>query len=153
MIKITIFFILSFFLESIIPSILKDFLPLFVISIILFLDVGNKKHYILLLVISLIYDFLFTSSLFLNTFIFFIIYYIKNIISIRKINFIKYFLLYNLSIIIYITFMILMTFLYKSYDYYLFIKVLKSLPINYIYFVLVYIIFKFKSNSYQNHSY
>lgn len=162
MIYITIFlFLLSIMLEGIIPSLFKDIMPLFIIVMIIIsstFNIENKYLYIIIFLSGIIYDLLYTSTIFLNGFIFIFIYYISKMLIDNNINYIKAIFYYYILSILYIIIMFYFTYFYipKSIMYILNLYI-KSIIINTLYFTFLYTIFigikNIISNRNKKHSY
>ncbi len=162
MIYITIFlFLLSIMLEGIIPSLFKDIMPLFIVVMIIIsstFNIENKYLYIIIFLSGIIYDLLYTSTIFLNGFIFIFIYYISKMLIDNNINYIKAIFYYYILSILYIIIMFYFTYFYipKSIMYILNLYI-KSIIINTLYFTFLYTIFigikNIISNRNKKHSY
>ena len=83
---------ISIILEGIIPNIFRDIVPLFIISIIIIsstFKIESKNYYISIFILGVIYDMFYTSTIFLNGFIFLFIAYISKSLVNSQTNFIK----------------------------------------------------------------
>lgn len=161
MIITIILLLISVLLEGIIPNLLRCTTPFFVISVILLGGINNKTSktfYMSCFVFGVIYDLLYTNTIFLHGFIYLFFAWISSIILPKKTNFIKVFGYYLLFMVIYVLFLVFFTFLYKSYSVISIIHILyDGLIINIFFFLIVYLtyfvincIFK---NRLKKHSY
>ena len=159
MIISTIILLISFLIDGILSNLLKDFICYFFISALIICSIYNKNkkfHYIIIL-FGLFYDICYTPSIFLNTLLFLIIFFISNKI-LDSYNIIK--VTYNFIILItlYTILMFIFTIPYNVLNINLLInKFLNSIIINYCYLIFIYlIIFAAKclnGNSLKKHSY
>ena len=88
---VTLLFI-SIILEGIIPNLLRDILPLFTVAIIIIsstFKIDDKEFYISIFLSGVVYDLFYTSTLFLNGFIFVFLAYLSKMLVDKNINFIK----------------------------------------------------------------
>lgn len=138
--------ILSYFIENLVSN-FNISANLVVVSLIFLYLFSNKKVYLKYsIILGLFYDILFTSTLFLNTFIFYILG------SIILIYFTKYRLNLTNSVICIIiittiyhllNFLILLLINYIEFDYILLLTIIiKTLVINIIYFIVINYILK-----------
>ncbi len=156
-----ILMVISFFLESIIPSLLSNFFPLFIIAIILIgsmFNIDDNKYYLLLFIVGIIYDLTYMNTIVLDGFIFLFIGYLARIITNADAFFIKNLFLYYVLSLTYVLFFYLFTFLYVPQNpLLLFNKILGGVAINTIYFTFMYFIFiglkKIISNRRKKRSY
>ncbi len=160
MIVTIILLLISVLLEGIIPNLLRCITPFFVICIILIGGINSKNDnyfYITCFIFGIIYDLLYTNTIFLHGFIYLFLAWLSNLIP-KKSNFIKTFFYYLSFILIYALILFLFTFLYKSYSIINFIHILyDGLFINIIFFLISYLIYfvincifknRFKKRSY-----
>lgn len=159
MIYAVILFIVSFFVEFLIPSIIKNFIPFFVLTSILisaFL-IDDKKYYILLFIVGVIYDFICTNGAFLNSFLFLILGIIIKKIITSKGNFLITLCIYYIEILIYILLILMFSFYINTNYVLLFSKIINSLLLNTCYFLLAYFNFIgikcLTGNTHKKHSY
>lgn len=161
MIITIILLMISVLLEGILPNLLRNITPFFVISVILLGGINSKDDktlYLTCFIFGVIYDLLYMNTIFLHGFIYLFLAWLTERMMPKKSNFIKAFLCYFLFVIIYVLILILFTILYKSYSIYRVIHILyDGLLINIIFFLLVYLtyfvincIFK---NRLKKHSY
>lgn len=136
---------LSLLLSSVIPNLLRDFIPFFMISaivIISVLSIKEKDMYIIIFIFGILYDLLYTDLVIFHGFIFIGILYLSKIILKDSKNF--FFIIFNfyLMVILYSILMYLFSFLYTSLNIILLINmVIKSLLINFIFFIIIYVLF------------
>ena len=79
MILSSLLLILSYFLESIVTNIFKNFIPFFTIATIIIvsrINLKEDKKYIFIFIFGIIYDLLYTNLLFIHGFIFMLFYYL-----------------------------------------------------------------------------
>ena len=154
-----IILLVSFLLDGILSNLLKDFICYFFISALIICSLynKNKNFYYVVILFGLLYDLCYTPSLFLNTTLFLIIFFISNKI-LDSCNIIK--VTYNFIILItlYTILMFIFTIPYNVLNINLLInKFLNSIIINYCYLVLIYLIIFavncLNSNSLKKHSY
>lgn len=154
-------FVLSIILESIVPNLLKGFIPLFVIAIILVSSTFRLKEnafYVVIFLSGLLYDFLYTNTIILNAFIFLFIGYLSKMIVGDKIGFFKLLFFYYLLSCLYFLIMFLFTYLYLPHNLInLLSKYINSIAINTFYFLMLYLLFigvkQVISNRNKKHSY
>lgn len=153
MIITIILFIISLLLEGIIPNLLIDFVPFFLLAVVCASSekLKKNKYYTLIFIFGVISSLFYTTTLFLNGFIFlFLGYLLKHFLG-KKDNFFKMFFTYILICIIYILIMILFTFSYNSNSlYYLGKAILNSALINILYFLIIYMIYFVKNYIFSN---
>ena len=144
MIIVIILFLLSLLLSSIMPNVLKDFYPFFMIAVIVIVStfkVSKNKLYISTFLFGIIYDLTYTDLVFFHGFLFSFILYLSFVI-IKRINFLTCFLSYYLMIIIYGIIMFLFSFLAFNLSFLnVFNTMLKSLFINSFFFIVLYLAF------------
>lgn len=161
MITTIILLLIAVLLEGIIPNLLRCITPFFVISVILLGGINNKTSktfYLTCFIFGVIYDLLYTNTIFLHGFIYLFFAWISTVGLPKKNNFIKVLGYYLLFVVIYVLLLVLFTFLYKSYSVISIIHILyDGLFINIIFFLFVYLtyfvincIFK---NRLKKHSY
>ena len=157
---VTLLFI-SIILEGIIPNLLRDILPLFTVAIIIIsstFKIDDKEFYISIFLSGVVYDLFYTSTLFLNGFIFVFLAYLSRILVDKNINFIKALLYYYLLSFLYIIIMFYFTYFYVPKSLIYIITIYKNnMIINSLYFSLFYLVLvglkNITSNSYKKHSY
>ena len=137
----------SFLLEVLTASYLNFntiLIPLFTLMSFIFI-INNKNIYILTIIVGVLYDILYTSTPFLNTYIFlFLIFILKKIdtknISLKNALFINFFIIILYKIII---FSILIFFNKIDFNLYIILNEIKSsIIINLIYTIILYFINK-----------
>ena len=133
----------SFLLEVLTASYLNFntiLIPLFTLMSFIFI-INNKNIYILTIIVGVLYDILYTSAPFLNTYIFlFLIFILKKIdtknISLKNALFINFFIIILYKIII---FSILIFFNKIDFNLYIILNEIKSsIIINLIYTIILY---------------
>lgn len=152
---------LSIILEGIIPNLLRDIFPLFTVAIIIIsstFKIDDKEFYISIFLSGVVYDLFYTSTLFLNGFIFVFLAYLSRILVDKNINFIKALLYYYLLSFLYIIIMFYFTYFYVPKSLIYIITIYKNnMIINSLYFSLSYLVLvglkNITSNSYKKHSY
>ena len=144
MIMIITLLIVSFFLEGVVTSIISDFIPFFSLSIIIFscFFIKDKKtYYIIVILYGLIYDLSYYPTFFVNSFLFFIISFLSYNFIKNKFNIYILCLFYFVIINIYCIFLFLIFYNNINYSvYYLIKKIISSLIINYLYFLILFLI-------------
>ena len=137
----------SFLLEVLTASYLNFntiLIPLFTLMSFIFI-INNKNTYILTIIVGVLYDILYTSAPFLNTYIFlFLIFILKKIdtknISLKNALFINFFIIILYKILI---FSILIFFNKIDFNLYIILNEIKSsIIINLIYTIILYFINK-----------
>lgn len=156
MILFYLLLIFSFFIEGILPNIFRDYMPLYILSVIVIfnsMNINNKNILISLFIFGIIYDLTYTNFIFIHGFIYMAIYYILNKVLVDT-NFFKLILMYYLVILLY-TFTILIFPVLLSPDnvLYLIVTMIKSIFFNSIYFVFIYVIFCLFKNKIKSHTY
>lgn len=157
---VTLLFI-SIILEGIIPNLLRDIFPLFTVAIIIIsstFKIDDKEFYISIFLSGVVYDLFYTSTLFLNGFIFVFLAYLSKMLVDKNINFIKALLYYYLLSFLYIIIMFYFTYFYVPKSLIYIITIYKNnMIINSLYFSLSYLVLvglkNITSNSYKKHSY
>ena len=138
-------FIISFILEIIVPNLIKEFIPFFIISSIVISNVlikDEKKLFILIFAVGILYDLFCTDLIFFHAFIFTFLSGLTKIIIKDKKNIMIILPAYFLLIIIYCFIMYLFSLVCTNISIIKVINVLyKSLLINFIYFIFIYMIF------------
>lgn len=136
---------ISVFLESIIPNLIREFIPFFMIAAIIIISsfkIEDKKVYTTIFIFGVCYDLLYTNLIIFHGFLFILLFYICKIILKNSKNFFFMIFTYYLLIAIYCLIMFLFTMIYSNTNYiYLFIIIFKSLFINSIYFIITYVLF------------
>lgn len=137
----------SFLLEVLIASYLNFntiLIPQFTLMSFIFI-INNKNIYILTIIVGVLYDILYTSTPFLNTYIFlFLIFILKKIdvknISLKNVLFINFLIIILYKILI---FSILIFFNKIDFNIYIILNEIKSsIIINLIYTIILYFINK-----------
>ncbi len=143
MIITIILFIISILLEGVLPNILRNITPFFVICVIILGSIYNNnqdKFYLSCFVFGIIYDLIYTNFIYLHGFIYLFLAWISFSLLNKKSGFIKIFLTYFLQMFIYVFILVLFTFFYGHYDFYKIIHILcDGIIVNIIYFLLVYL--------------
>lgn len=143
MIATIILFIISVFLEGLIPNILRGITPFFVIAIIIIasFNIKNKKwFYIICFITGIIYDLIYMNTVFLHGFIYLFLAFLAYKILGKKNYFIKALASYFILVVTYVFIMILFTISFKTYTIYHVIHILyDGIVINILYFLLIYI--------------
>lgn len=138
---------LSFILEGVISFYLKYttiFKPLFVVTNILFLNY-TKKSFITVFICGILYDIIYTDTLFLNTILFLIIYIILNKLDLKYKNLFFYIILDFIIVVTYksISFCIFSFFNITDFSLKVFVnEIYSSCFFNIIYTALLYFIYK-----------
>ena len=136
---------ISVFLESIIPNLIREFIPFFMIAAIIMISsfkVKDKKVYTTIFIFGVCYDLLYTNLIIFHGFLFILLFYICKIILKSSKNFFLMIFTYYLLIVIYCLVMFLFTMIYSNVNYvYLLLIIFKSLFINSIYFIITYVLF------------
>ena len=136
---------ISIILEGIIPNIFRDIMPLFIISIIIIsstFKIESKNYYISIFILGVIYDMFYTSTIFLNGFIFLFIAYISKSLVNNQTNFIKAIFYYYILSFLYIIIMFYFTYFYVPKSMIELLIIYKnSIIINTTYFILFYFMF------------
>ena len=136
---------ISIFLESIIPNLIREFIPFFMIAAIIIIStfqIEDKKIYTTIFIFGVCYDLLYTDLIIFYGFLFILLFYICKIILKNSKNFFFMIFTYYLLIAIYCLIMFLFTMIYSNANYvYLLLIVFKSLFINSIYFIITYVLF------------
>lgn len=145
MIFAIILFFISLFLELLIPNLIKNFVPFFILTSIIITTLlveEEKKCYILLFIYGIIYDLISADTLLLNAFLFITLGFITRKLINNGINFIKAFFIYIMEVLLYIVFMMFFTILYSSNNYIMFFSnIISSILTNICYFTLSYACF------------
>ena len=145
MIIYSIFLLISLFLESIIPNLINNFIPFFIISLIILVNIFNldlRKIVIITFIFGVLYDLLYTDFIILHGFLFaFILYVTSSFINDRK-NFFLMLVFYYVSCVFYSLFIYLISFLYTNVYILDIVNIfLSSIIINTMYFIIIYLIF------------
>lgn len=155
MIITSLFLLISVFLEGVFSNIFKDITPFFVLAVILISSINIKNYkyyYMLLLITGIIYDLIYTNTLFIHSYIFILIGYIVKKIKVE--NIFKLISIYILCILIYTILMISFTFFYIEYTLNIIINVvLNGIIINIVYLLVIYLIYKLFKNRFEKKSY
>lgn len=145
MIAIIFIFLTSFILESLVPNLIKDFIPFFIIGsiIISFLLINDtKKLFKIIFIVGILYDLLYTNLVIFHAFMFiFLLWLVKVLVKDSK-NFLIILFSYFMLIIIYSIIMYLFSSICTNISVFKIINVLfNSLLLNLIYFIFIYMIF------------
>lgn len=143
MITTIVLFIISILLEGILPNVLKNVNLFFIISVIVLGNINKKDDkffYLICFIFGVIYDLLYTNTIFLHGFIYlFLAWTCSKVIS-KKNNFINMFFCYVFLMITYVMTLIIFTLPYNSYSI---IKIIHlfydDFIINVFYFLIIYI--------------
>lgn len=141
---IVIITIIAFLLEHLLSNLIpfdSIFLPLFVLSTLILVypffynnEIGYLKYS---LIVGILYDVIFTNTLFFNMFIFLLVaFFVQKISFVIIINYINIVLITVITIIIYLilTYFILVIIGYKDFHFYYLLKIIySSLLANVIY--------------------
>ncbi len=145
MIVTIIMFIISVFLEGLVPNLLREITPFFVIAIIIIgsFNVKDKKiFYITCFITGVIYDLMYFNMIFLHGFIYVFLAFLSYKMLGEKSFFIKSLVSYFILIIAYVLILLLFTFLLKKRTIYEIIHLLyDGVVINILYYSLVYLVF------------
>ena len=145
MITTIILFMLSVLLEGIIPNVLRNVTPFFVIAVIVIWGMNFKNQrlfYYISFIFGVLYDVIYNNTLFLTGFIYVLIAFLCFNINGKKKYFIKVFFTYLLMCLLYIIIMVLFTFSYNQYNFKKVSDILcDGLIINVIYFLFIYLIY------------
>ncbi len=154
MITTIILFIISVLLEVVVPNVLRNITPFFVICVIAVAsaNVNNKNaFYLSSFIFGVIYDLTYTNTVFLHGFIYLFLSWLSLTFLAKKGNFIKTFLCYFILIITYLLIVILFTVFYNSYNMYDVVHILyDGLIINVIYFLIVYLTYNVTNYVFKN---
>ena len=155
MILFYILLLISFLFDGIIPNIFRDYIPLYIITIIvIFSNLGiNKKILITLFITGIIYDLTYTNFILIHGVIFVVFYYILNKL-LKDNNFLRKILYYYLVCMIYMIIMLMFPALLASNNFIEYITIMtKSIFFNSIYFMFIYVIFCLFKNKINNNTY
>lgn len=144
MIAIIILFLISLFLSSIMPNILREFIPFFMIAVIVIVSsfkVEEKNIYITCFLFGVIYDLMYTNLVIFHGFLYvFILFLCKMIL--KNNNFFLYVFTYYLMVVIYNITMFVFAVLCTNVNVNYIINMgVKSIFINSIFFVILYLLF------------
>lgn len=146
MIIVIVFFLLSILLEGIMTNLLTGFLFFYIISLIVisYNVLSEKKYFVIIFIVGIIFDLIYTSTLFLHGFIFLFLGYLTKLISNRKDGYVKKLITYIILFLTYSLIMVVFTISYNKYDFYELIKIiLNSFIINILYFSVVYFVINY----------
>lgn len=136
---------ISLFLEAIVPNLIREFIPFFMIAALVIISTfkTEEKHtYLMIFLFGVTYDLLYTDLLIFHGFLFVLFFYLINLLLKQRSNFFLMIFSYYLFIFAYSAIMVFFTFLYTNINYLKLLNfVLKSLFINSIYFIFYYLIF------------
>ncbi len=145
MIATGIILFVSLISESVLPNLIREFIPFFMIGTIIItstFNIDDKKMYIMVFIYGILYDLLYTDLIIFHGFIYLGVLFLTKFILKGTLNFFKMIFSYYLIIIIYSIIMYLFTFFIASIDFMnVFSLIIKSLLINSLVFILYYIIF------------
>lgn len=135
----------SVLLSSVIPNLIMDFIPFFMIASIIVIgtfDIDKKEIYLISFIFGIIYDLLYTDLVILHAFLFVSILFLSLRIMDGLKNFFLMTFLFYLICVLYSLFMYLFSISFSSLNIYIIINLLgKSFFINTLYFMLLYFIF------------
>lgn len=135
----------SILLSSVIPNLIIDFIPFFIIASIIVIgtfNVDKKDIYLITFIFGIIYDLLYTDLVILHAFLFVSILFLSLRIMDGLKNFFLMIALFYLICVLYSLFMYLFSISFSSLNIYIIINLLsKSFLINTLYFMLLYFIF------------
>lgn len=145
MICFCILFLFSFLLESLSSNLIKDFIPFFPLVVIVVMSVlklDNKKIIPFLFGLGVLYDLFYTNFIFIHGFIYVLLFYLASFILKENKNFFIMFFSYYIMIFTYSLIMLFYSLIISNVNVLLLVKcIAKSLVINSVYFIMVYIIF------------
>ena len=145
MIIIITIMLLSSFLESLLTNIISTYIPFFTLGMIIIIsrfNIDDNKKNIIIFILGIIYDLLYTDLLFIHGFIFILILIISNRILKESNSFFKMIFTYYISIIMYTLLQSVYVIIYTNmYIPNLLIKIVKSIYMNTIYFIIIYVIY------------
>lgn len=135
----------SILLSSVIPNLIMNFIPFFMIASIIVIgtfNIDKKDIYLVTFIFGIIYDLLYTDLVILHGFLFVSILFLSLKMMDGLKNFFLMICLFYLICILYSLFMYLFSISFSSLNIYIIINLLsKSFLINTLYFILLYVIF------------
>lgn len=145
MIFFCILFFISFILESLSTNLFKEFMPFFILGVITIISVSKlskNRIIILLFIVGILYDLSYTNFIFLHGVIYVLLFYFASFILKGKNNFFAMIFTYYLMVFIYSLVMIFYSTIIFNVNIIKLITIIgKSLLVNSIYFILLYITF------------
>lgn len=145
MIVAGIILFISLFLESVLPNLIREFIPFFMIGTIVIISTFNaddNKMCMMAFVSGILYDLLYTDLIIFHGFIYLGVLLLSKLILKKSNNFFLMIFTYYLLVITYSIVMYLFTFFISNVDFIkVFSLILKSLFINSLVFIFYYIIF------------
>lgn len=145
MIVAGIILFISLFLESVLPNLIREFIPFFMIGTIVIISTFNtddNKMCMMVFISGILYDLLYTDLIIFHGFIYLGVLLLSKLILKKSNNFFLMIFTYYLLVIIYSIIMYLFTFFISNVDFIkVFSLILKSLFINSLVFIFYYIIF------------
>ena len=145
MIACIFLFIISLLISSIVPNIIREFVPFFMIAVIIIISsfkIDDKRKYIITFIFGVLYDLFYTNLVVFHGFIFVIILLFSKLIIKASKNFFKMIFTFYLMVFCYSVLMYLFSFLYTNLNLLTLINtIIKSLLINSVFFILIYILF------------
>ena len=145
MIACIFLFIISLLISSIVPNIIREFVPFFMIAVIIIISsfkIDDKRKYIITFIFGVLYDLFYTNLVVFHGFIFVIILLFSKLIIKASKNFFKMIFTFYLMVFCYSVLMYLFSFLYANLNLLTLINtIIKSLLINSVFFILIYILF------------
>ena len=140
-----ILFIISLLLESLVPNMIREFIPFFMIATLVILNYFkdyDDKRLLLIFVFGVLYDLFYTDLVLFHAFVYSFLFLLSTLIIKEKKNFFLMLFAYYLLIILYSLFMYLFSSLYMTINLINIINTtVKSLLINSLYFIFIYLIF------------
>ena len=145
MIFFCILFFISFILESLSTNLFKEFMPFFILGVITIISISKlskNRIIILLFIVGILYDLSYTNFIFLHGVIYVLLFYFVSFILKGKNNFFAMIFTYYLMVFIYSLVMIFYSIIIFNVNIIKLITIIgKSLLVNSIYFILLYITF------------
>ncbi len=145
MIACIFLFIISLLISSIVPNIIREFVPFFMIAVIIIISsfkIDDKRKYIITFIFGVLYDLFYTNLVVFHGFIFVIILLFSKLIIKASKNFFKMIFTFYLMVFCYSVLMYLFSFLYTNLNLLTLINtIIKSFLINSVFFILIYILF------------
>ncbi len=136
-----LFLIISYLLDGVFPCILKNFVPFFSISIIILINMlanDKKRCFIIIIIYGILYDLTYMPTFLLSSFSFCIIFLLSSFLTDKKYNMFIMIPFYFIAVNIFVFVNILITYFINKYNIdYVLNKIMSSLLINYLYFLLI----------------
>lgn len=144
-ILMSVLLLISFLLDVIVPNLLRNFIPFFVIAIIVissFFKMDDFWYYLVIFITGVAYDLTCTSAVFLHGFLFCFIGYLSKLVLSNKSGFIASLLAYYGLSVLYVFLIMILTFTYVP-DMIISInnKIFNSFIINSVFFITFYLLF------------